>query len=183
MEHLTPKQQQFIQEYLIDLNGAQAAIRAGYSEHTARQIATENLAKPYVQEALWDALRARRERTQVSQDRVIEQLVRIAFADIRDFITFGPEGVTIKKSDTVDGTVVSEVSNTQVGVKVKLNDRIRALEMLSRHLGLFAAEKREISGPGGGPVQVENNFDLSSLTDEELNLLEGIVGKTSNVSK
>lgn len=81
---LTPKQQRFVDEYLIDLNGAQAAIRAGYSPDTARQIATENLAKPYIQLAIAEARKAMQERTHITADKVITELALIAFADARE---------------------------------------------------------------------------------------------------
>ena len=83
---LTPKQQRFVQEYLVDLNGAQAAIRAGYSVHTAKQIATENLAKPYLQAAITEARQQQQERTQVSADRVLTEALNILIADPRELV-------------------------------------------------------------------------------------------------
>lgn len=68
---LTPKQQRFVDEYLIDLNGTQAAIRAGYSPDTARFIGYENLTKPYIQLALQEARKLQQERTQISADAVL----------------------------------------------------------------------------------------------------------------
>lgn len=81
---LTPKQQRFVEEYLVDLNGAQAAIRAGYSPDTARQMATENLSKPYIQLAIAEERKAQQERTQVTADKVVTELALIAFADARE---------------------------------------------------------------------------------------------------
>ena len=72
---LTPKQKRFVQEYLIDLNATQAAIRAGDSEHSARAIGLENLTKPCVEEALQAALEERASRTEVTIDWVVKQLV------------------------------------------------------------------------------------------------------------
>ena len=83
---LTPKQQRFVEEYLVDLNGAQAAVRAGYSVHTAKQIATENLAKPYLQAAIAEARKQQQERTQITADRVVKELGLIAFADPRELV-------------------------------------------------------------------------------------------------
>ena len=80
---LTPKQAKFCIEYLIDLNGTQAAIRAGYSENTARQIATENLAKPDIVEEL-NRLRVKAaKKTGITPERVLEEYARIGFHDIR----------------------------------------------------------------------------------------------------
>ena len=68
---LTPKQARFVQEYLIDLNATQAAVRAGYSERTANRTGSENLSKPDIQAALQTAMQARQARTEVTQDYVI----------------------------------------------------------------------------------------------------------------
>ena len=83
---LTPKQQRFVEEYLVDLNGAQAAVRAGYSVHTAKQIATENLAKPYLQAAITEARKQQQERTQVSADRVLTEALNILVTDPRELV-------------------------------------------------------------------------------------------------
>jgi len=83
---LTPKQQRFVEEYLVDLNGTQAAVRAGYSVHTAKQIATENLAKPYLQAAIAEARKQQQERTQVSADRVLTEALNILVADPRELV-------------------------------------------------------------------------------------------------
>ena len=74
---LTPKQQCFVDEYLIDLNATQAAIRAGYSPRTARAIACENLAKPDIQEAIAEAKRERSEATKINAEWVLQQAVEL----------------------------------------------------------------------------------------------------------
>jgi phage terminase small subunit len=71
---LTPKQTRFIEEYLVDLNATQAAIRAGYSARTATVIGNENLTKPYIQAAIQIAQLARSERTQITVDKVLEDI-------------------------------------------------------------------------------------------------------------
>jgi hypothetical protein len=75
---LTPKQRRFAEEYLVDLNATQAAIRAGYSAATAGQIGYENLTKPEVQVAVWQAQAARSERVKITQDDVLRGLHREA---------------------------------------------------------------------------------------------------------
>jgi len=77
---ITAKQRRFCEEYLIDLNGTQAAIRAGYSARTAKAIASENLTKPYIAAEIAAAFAARSERTEVTQDQVLKELTRIGFA-------------------------------------------------------------------------------------------------------
>ncbi len=74
---LTPKQNRFVDEYLIDLNATQAAIRAGYSPRTARAIACENLAKPDIQEAIALAKQARAEATKIDSEWVLRQAVAL----------------------------------------------------------------------------------------------------------
>ena len=72
----TPKQQRFVEEYLVDLNATQAAIRAGYSAKTAAEIGKENLIKPYIQAAIQAAQAKRSERVQCTQDSVLEGIIR-----------------------------------------------------------------------------------------------------------
>lgn len=85
---LTPKQQRFVEEYLVDLNATQAAIRAGYSEHTARSIGHENLTKPEVVEAVAAAKAERSKRTEITADLVLQGLAAIVVADARELVEF-----------------------------------------------------------------------------------------------
>lgn len=80
---ITPKQQRFVEEYLVDLNATQAAIRAGYSRKTARQIGEQNLSKLDIQSAITKAREKRSERTQITVDRVLEEIARIGMGDVR----------------------------------------------------------------------------------------------------
>jgi hypothetical protein len=89
---LTPKQARFVQEYLIDLNAAQAAIRAGYSAKTARVIGHENLTRPEIAAAIEKAMAERAERTGLTADWVVDELRKIAFANMADYMKPGPEG-------------------------------------------------------------------------------------------
>ena len=83
---LTPKQERFVQEYLVDLNALQAAIRAGYSKDTAGAIGHENLKKPEIQAAIAKARQEQQERTQITADSVVKEVALIAFADPRDLV-------------------------------------------------------------------------------------------------
>lgn len=155
---LTSKQAAFVQEYLVDLNGTQAAIRAGYAKRTANRIAAENLTKPVIQEAIKNALEARNQRTTVSQDRVIEELARIAFGNLRDFSMWNSTGVTLKDSETLTEaqaasiSEVSHISNKGGDTKrVKQHDKVKALELLMRHMGMLT-EKVEHSGEVAAPT-------------------------------
>ena len=83
---LTEKQQRFVDEYLVDLNATQAAIRAGYSANAAAEQGYEHLRKPHIQLAIAQARKAQQERTQITADRVISELGLIAFADARELV-------------------------------------------------------------------------------------------------
>ena len=110
---MTPKQAAFVQEYLIDLNATQAAIRAGYSEDTARFIGSENLTKPYIASAIDDAMNARAERTLVTADRVVVELARLGFSNMLDFMDVPEDGeasVNLRKMTRSQAAALTEVS-------------------------------------------------------------------------
>jgi phage terminase small subunit len=139
---MTPKQRRFVEEYLIDLNATQAAARAGYSEKTA-YAAGQRLLKN-VEAEINAALAERSARTGVSADRVVRELARVAFADPRAVFSWGPGGVVLRDSGGLtedEAAIVSEVSETRTetggSIKAKLCDKVKALELLGRHLGMF----------------------------------------------
>ena len=147
---LTAKQERFVAEYLIDLNATQAAIRAGYSEKTAEQQGHQLLKKTLVAAAIAEAQAKRQTRTEITQDRVLAELARIGFADIRKAVRWGdiPDGRNEKgeaewpvelvpSSDIDDDTAaaITEVSLTAQGVKIKMADKKAALDTLLKHLG------------------------------------------------
>ncbi len=136
-DKLTPKQRMFVKEYLVDLNATQAAIRAGYSANRASEIGYQLLQKTTVQEAIQESMKKREKRIEVTQEMIIEQLAKIGFADIKKFVKVKGNQVFIEDFDKVDGTILSEVSETQNGIKIKLNDKMKALELLGRHFGMF----------------------------------------------
>lgn len=182
---LNDKQRRFCEEYLIDLNATQAAIRAGYSEASARQIGTENLSKPAVQSYISELQKERAERTQITADRVLREVANIAFSNIADFMHMNADGnVTWKSWDelTPDQTkLVSEVSQTvtESGGTAKINRKIKmyckdtALYNLMRHLGLYEKDNGQQNNivsvtvspqivPSGTPIAgSENDVDLS----------------------
>lgn len=148
---LNKKQQRFVEEYIVDLNATQAAIRAGYSAKTAYRIGHDLLQKTSVSDAIQKAMAERSERTQITADAVLLELARLAFSDIRKAVTFGAAAVTIKESielDDATAAAISEISETRTqfggSKRVKLHDKVKALELAGRHLGLFEKDK----GPG-----------------------------------
>ena len=147
MAKLTAKQQRFVEEYLIDLNATQAAIRAGYkagNSQRASEIGNELLQKTPVSEAIQQAMAERSKRTGINQDRVIQELARIAFVNPQKVIN--SEDASIRADATEDdlACIQSVKVKTMDGEKgssvereVRLKDKMRALELLGKHLGMF----------------------------------------------
>lgn len=138
---MTKKLKLFCDEYLIDLNGTQAAIRAGYSPKTAKAIASENLTKPDVRAYIDRAMAERSKRTGVNADRVIEELARVAFVNAANVID--AETATLRSDVTVDDTAaiqsvkVKTFGEDGIEREIKLADKLKALELLGKHLGMF----------------------------------------------
>lgn len=144
---LTPKQARFVEEYLVDLNAAAAARRAGYSASRSEAMGYENLTKPDIRNAIEAAQRERSARTGITADRVIAEIAKIAFADPRKVMSWGPDGVELLPSDKLsdaDAAIVSEVSESvsQSGssIKIKLNSKLDALEKLAKHVGVYGGD-------------------------------------------
>jgi phage terminase small subunit len=156
---LTPKQARFVEEYLIDLNATQAAIRAGYSPRTANEQGAQLLAKLSVADAVAQAQAERSERTQVTADAVLRELARIGFEDMGTFARWGERGVTFNPSGRVDTRCVAEIreTHTKYGINVtfKLHDKVAALEKIGRHLGMFK-ENVSLSGEVEHTVTIES---------------------------
>jgi phage terminase small subunit len=189
MADLNAKQATFVREYLIDLNATQAAIRAGYSPKTAGQIGDENLRKPEIAAAVQSAMAERAGRTEITADRVLRELGKIGFADIRKAVSWQPNvtgmvenddgterlavtnHVQLVSSDEIDddtAAALAEVSQTSTGgLRVKLHDKRGALESIGRHLGMFK-DRVEHSGPGGGPVQVSGEVVVRFMRPGEV---------------
>lgn len=168
---LTAKQRAFVREYLIDLNATQAAIRAGYSERSAGVEGARLLKNAKVEDAVAKAMLNRAERTDITADRVLKELAKIGFSDIRKAVKWqsaliteedNPDGgdvaviktivtnqVQLVASDDIDddtAAAIAEISqNATGGLKIKLHDKKSALVDLGRHLGLFT-DKVEHSG-------------------------------------
>jgi phage terminase small subunit len=152
---LTPRQAAFVAEYLVDLNATKAAIRSGYSEKTAHSIGHENLSKPEIQQALTAAMQDRAERTQVTQDMVIAELAKIGFSDLRKVMTDAGALIPVQEwEDDMAGAISSvEIVRRPNGerdendrpiiedvVKLRVWDKLNALEKLGKHLGMFGGD-------------------------------------------
>ena len=146
---LTARQQRFVEEYLVDLNATQAAIRAGYSASTARSIGSENLSKPAIAEAIAAAQAGRSERTQVTADRVIQEFAKIGFGDLRDLFD---EAGRLKLPSELSEAAAARIAQIEVVTrpvaggekgeveyvhKIRTWDKVAALTQIGRHLGMF----------------------------------------------
>lgn len=166
---LNPKQKRFAEEYLKDLNAKQAAIRAGYSERSAEVQGARLLSNDKVQDFLREQGHAISERTNVTIDRVVQELARLGFSDLRD--AFTADGHLIDPKEWPDDLAAS-IASVEVVTrptnetakdgskiiehihKIKVWDKNSALEKLAKHLGMFI-ERHEHSGKDGEPIQVE----------------------------
>lgn len=172
---LTSKQKRFVEEYLIDLNATQAAIRAGYSQRTARQIGEENLSKPDIFFAVQEAQVKRSERVQVDADYVLARLVEIDRMDVLDIMT---DAMSLKPLSEwpkvwrqyLTGFDLAELfggsgdDRAAIGVlkKIKWPDKVKNLELLGKHVSVQAFREQVGHGsPTGGPIE------LATLTKEE----------------
>lgn len=140
---LTEKQQRFVEEYLIDLNATQAAIRSGYSAKTADQQGSRMLTNVKVQNEISKAMAERSRRTGVNQDRIVLELARIAFVKMTDVVNADGEikpdasdddlacieSVKYKRSDTDTGSSEER--------EIKIASKLKALELLGKHLGMW----------------------------------------------
>lgn len=153
MAKLTPKQARFCEEYLVDLNATQAAIRAGYSVESAGSIGSENLTKPEIRARIETAMAERSKRTGINADRVLRELGRIAFVNPKDVLDLQTAEVKPDTSDddlaVIAGMKVKYVPHKDfdengdpvieqaIEREVKLCDKLKALELCGRHLGMF----------------------------------------------
>lgn len=188
MAKMTERQKRFCNEYLIDLNVTQAAIRAGYTPKYANKKAYELLDKSEIKEYLDKKMKNREQRTEITQDKVVNELAAIAFSNASDFFKVIDKTVTVGGSIVLDDEgnprtykdvefvntdklseankkVISSIKQGSNGLEIKLNDKLKALELLGKHLGMFK-DKVELSG------NVNNPFE--GITTEQLLKIAGV---------
>jgi phage terminase small subunit len=154
---LTQRQCLFVSEYLVDFNARQAAIRAGYSPAAAANRGYELLhfCAP-VMSRVEAALAARERRTLVTADRVLKEIARIAFADMRHYLAEGKDGITLRPLSSLSDDDAAAVAEIRIAGKsaaprrIKLYDKRGALELLARHLGLIGRRRDSTPGRRGG---------------------------------
>lgn len=166
---MTNKQKRFCEEYLIDLNATQAAVRAGYSTSTAGAIGAENLKKPQIRACIDKSLAEQSKRTGVTADRVVRELAKVAFVNSDDVVDF--DSATVKPDASKDDTAaIASVRVKTIPTKdgdgvereIKLADKLKALELLGKRYGLFTDN---VNVSGGGVVQIVDDIPSTSKTD------------------
>ncbi len=204
---MTPKQQLFVDEYLIDLNATQAAIRAGYSAKTAYSIGDENLKKPEIAAAVKKAMNERAARTGITADMVIGELAKIGFSDIRkavrwysqtnvavidadaDTEALAHEGalrfavanqVELVSSEDIDdstASAISEIGQSSTGA-LKIKFHDKRAALVDIGKHLGMFKDRvEHTGANGGPIQHEQ------VTSDADAFTSSIVGLAARAAK
>ena len=151
---LTDKQQRFVNEYMVDFNATQAAIRAGYSPDTANRIASQNLSKLDIQDAIQKRRNQLEESTNITAERVRQEIAKIAFSDIRNILTVdGGLKDTSEWDDETASAIASiksfDVTDRDSGEKmgtnreVKMYDKLAALRDLAKMLGMFEQDNKQ----------------------------------------
>jgi len=175
-EKLSPKQERFVNEYLVDLNATQAYKRAGYkatSDVVAASNAQKLLGNYKVAAAIQKAQQKRSHRTEITADAVLHELGRLGFANMMDYITVQPDGtafVDLTRLTREQAAAIQEIQTEEViegtgdkarnirKVKLKLHNKEGALEKIGKHLGMFI-EKHEVTGKDGGPIVITDPRD------------------------
>jgi phage terminase small subunit len=169
------RQKLFAREWVVDFNGTQAAIRAGYAEGSAHVTASRLLSDDKIQAEIAKEAEKAMRRVNLTQDRVLRELLAIAMADIREFISWTEDTVKMKPSSELtatQGAAISEVSqmitSKSSNLKFKLHSKERALELLGRHLALFIDRHEHV-----GSVEVihKTDRDIRDEIYEELNIV------------
>ena len=179
---LTPRQASFVAEYLKDLNATQAARRAGYSERTVNRQGPRLLVNVGVAAAIQEAFEERSRRTEITQDRVLLELARLAFADIGEIVSWDKVSVSIRASEELSEDAIRsirEIVESGDGhgrrVQIKLHDKKGPLELLMRHLGMLRGEQR--SPLDFGPEGNVKLFELRVVYDNPVESVGDLPGE------
>jgi phage terminase small subunit len=145
---LSKKQKLFVDEYLVDFNATQAAIRAGYSPKSARTTAAQSLRKPAVKEAITEAQAPRLAALDLSAEEVLRELGRVARANLLDYMRIDDKGMPEVDLSTLTRDQAAAIRDIEVEgfgegktagrrIRFKMHDKLAALDRLARHYGLF----------------------------------------------
>lgn len=144
---MNARQEVFCQEYLIDLNASAAAVRAGFKGQ-ANVVGSQLMSLPQVQARVAELMDLRAARVRITADRVLLELEKIAFGKMSDIARWNESGVSFLPSNEIsrdaDASIaeVSESTNQHGGqLKIKRFDKVKALELIGRHLGMFKPDQ------------------------------------------
>lgn len=169
--YVDEKQERFANEYIIDFNGKSAAIRAGHSEASAANVACGLLKQENIQQFIAELIQNRSIRTNIRQDRILEEYAKIAFFNIQDMYSETGNILDINDldSDTAAAIISLDIETSRDNSdartkKVRVSDKRAALDSLARHLGMFN-DKLSLGGQAGNPIET---IDTSALSNEQL---------------
>lgn len=174
---LSAKQERFCREYIIDLNATQAAIRAGYSARSANSMAARLIVKDSIQKKIRELQNERAAKLEVSAAAVVRELARLAFFDPGTVVRVLPGGVLeITPTDQLTDDqrrAVAAVSQSDGSTRIRFADKLRALELLGKHLGLFV-ERQEV---------VSRVTQTDEMSDEQLMKIAGFQSERNEAER
>ena len=194
-DELTPKERLFAHEYGVDLNGTQAAIRAGYSPKTADQQAARLLTKVRVAELVESLAKKRLAKADITAERVLNEVAAIAFASPRDVAKWGPWGMQLIDSEKLTAEAAASLESIEINQKwdilapgneeqatvfaenkqkFKQHSKIAALTLLMKHLNIAGDGEKGGNTYNDHRTQIVNLADMS--LDERRAYLEGLRG-------
>lgn len=127
----------FCYHYMKTFNATNAAVAAGVSPNISYQWAYQKLKEPHIHAYLSYVKQQRNQELFIDAMRVLDEYVKIAFADMTDYVTFGSSGVSLKPSTKVDGQLITKIREGKDGVTIELADKMKALDMLAKHLKIL----------------------------------------------
>lgn len=151
---LNDKQERFCREYVVDFNGTQAAIRAGYSKKTANEQAARLLANVSVQSFIQSLQTKQNTKLEISAERVVEEYAKLGFSNIADLMNEGMTFEDIKKLDPKISAAIESVSVTEtfdkqgnrtINTKIKMHSKPAALDALGKHTGIYKEDNKQKS--------------------------------------
>lgn len=157
MAKLTDKQALFCEEYIVDLNATQAALRAGYCKRSINNIGPANLLKVGIRTEIQRLKAERSERTNIKADDVVLELAKVGFSNIEDYLTVDEDGETrLKSFEDIERNVLAAIESIKISTTMnkdgsreytttqfKLHSKLNALEQLGKHLGIFDKDNEQ----------------------------------------